>query len=87
VALYVEYQMAKLAAQTSDEFRQAWETDYSGRLFLVKHAGRAAKSRTTFYHLGMGKALLLDRLEPTWKQEYFQTNVWMDNLLETALRV
>jgi hypothetical protein len=87
VAFFVEYQMAKLAAQTGDDYRKAWDSDYSRRLFLVKHAGRAAKSRTAFYHLGMGKALLLDRIKPTWKQDYFQQDVWMDDLLENALRV
>ena len=35
VAFYVEYQMAKLAAQTGDEYRRAWDSDYSGRLFLA----------------------------------------------------
>jgi hypothetical protein len=86
VAFYVEYEMARLAARTSDEYRQAWGSDYSGRLMLVKHAGRAAKSRTAFYHLGMGKSLLLDRLNPAWKRDYFRENVWMDDLLEKALR-
>jgi hypothetical protein len=86
-AFFVDYEIARLAARTGEEYRQAWDSDYSGRLFLVKHAGRAAKSRMAFYHLGLGKALLLDRLKPAWKQDYFQKNVWMDDLLEGALRV
>jgi hypothetical protein len=86
VAFCVEYQIAKLAAPTEDVYRRAWESDYAGRLFLVKHAGRAAKSRTAFYHLGMAKTLLLDRLKPAWKQDYFRPDVWLDDLLEAALR-
>jgi peroxiredoxin len=66
-------------------YQQVWDDSYKGRIFLVKHAGRAAQSRTTFYHLGLGKGLLLDRLLPDWKTRYFAPNVWLNDLLMLAL--
>lgn len=98
IAFYTEYKMAELAGsanyQPSEAFRklygpkayqQVWDKTYKNRLFLVKHAGRAARSRTTFYHLGMGKGLLLDRLMPDWKTRYFDPDTWLDELVVLAL--
>lgn len=98
IAFYTEYRMAELAAggdyQPTEAFRQlpdyksyrqVWDEDYKNRTFLVKHAGRAAQSRTAFYHLGLGKGLLLDRLMPDWKSRYFAPGVWLDDLLFDAL--
>ena len=98
IAFYTEYKMAEASVkedyQPSEGFkrlpdyksyRQVWDDDYLNRLFLVKHAGRAAKSRTAFYHLGMGKGLLLDRLMPDWKTRYFAPTVWLDDLVFAAL--
>jgi peroxiredoxin len=98
IAFYTEYKMAELAASGSYQpaeafrqlpgyktYRQVWEEDYKNRTFLVKHAGRAAQSRTAFYHLGLGKGLLLDKLMPDWKSRYFAPGVWLDDLLFDAL--
>lgn len=98
IAFYTEYKMAELAAggdyQPTEAFRQlpgyktyrqVWEEDYKNRTFLVKHAGRAAQSRTAFYHLGLGKGLLLDKLMPDWKARYFAPGVWLDDLIFDAL--
>ena len=98
IAFYTEYRMAELAAsgdyQPTEAFRQlpdyksyrqVWDEDYKNRTFLVKHAGRAAQSRTAFYHLGLGKGLLLDKLMPDWKSRYFAPGVWLDDLIFSAL--
>jgi len=98
IAFYSEYRMAEIAAtekyQPLDSFtklpdyksyQQAWDDEYKNRIFLVKHAGRAAQSRNAFYHLGLGKGLLLDRLLPDWKTRLFAPNVWLDDLVFTAL--
>lgn len=98
IAFYTEYKMAEAAAndnyQPTEAFRklpnyknyqQVWDEEYKNRIFLVKHAGRAAQSRTAFYHLGLGKGLLLDRLMPDWKTRYFAPGVWIDDLLMEAL--
>jgi peroxiredoxin len=98
IAFYTEYKMAEAAANANYQpaaafqqlpdyksYQQIWDESYKGRIFLVKHAGRAAQSRTAFYHLGLGKGLLLDRLMPDWKTRYFAPNVWLNDLLMTAL--
>jgi peroxiredoxin len=98
IAFYTEYKMAETAAngdyQPTEAFRQlpnyksyqqVWQDDYKNRLFLIKHAGRAAQSRTAFYHLGLGKGLLLDRLMPDWKTRYFAPGVWVNDLLIEAI--
>ena len=65
-------------------YRELWQQTYESRAFLIKHAGRAAKNRTAFYHLGMGKALALDRVSPGWKEKYFLPGAWLDDLLADA---
>lgn len=97
VAAYTEYRIAEAAGNS--DYRPAagfaalpgfrgypslWERTYRNRTFLVKHAGRAAQSRTAFYHLGMGKALALDKAGPGWKECYFDPGIWLDDLLAAA---
>lgn len=50
-----------------------------------EHAGRATRDRNAFYHLGMGKALALDRVDPRWKKQYFAARVWLDDLLHISM--
>ena len=98
IAFYTEYKMAEAAASSNyhpiaaftklpdyQSYQQAWDTDYKNRIFLVKHAGRAAQSRTAFYHLGLGKGLLLDKLMPDWKTRYFAPTVWLDDLVMESI--
>lgn len=98
IALYSEYKVAEaagtgeykptpafLALDGALPWSQVWEESYKFRIYLVKHAGRAARSRTTFYHTGLGKGLVLDRLLPEWKNSYFAPAVWLDDLLEQAV--
>ena len=98
IALYTEYKMAETAGTSeyrpTPEFlalegivpwERVWENSYKSRIYLVKHAGRAARSRTTFYHSGLGKGLVLDRLLPEWKNSYFSPGVWLDDLLVRAV--
>jgi hypothetical protein len=98
-ALYTESRLAEAAARPgyrptpaflrlpgATDYRRLWEETYRGKVFLAKHAGRAAKSRTAFYHLGLAKCLLLDRLAPDWKGRYFGPDGWLDSLIEAALR-
>ena len=98
IGRYTEYKMAEAAANSDYQpteafrrladfkgYRQVWEESYKNQLFPIKHAGRAARSRTTFYYLGLGKGLLLDRIMPEWKARYFAPDVWLDGLLAAAL--
>jgi hypothetical protein len=98
-AKYVELRIAEAAADRTYEptvafqalpgfvdYARVWEASYANQLFLVKHAGRLTKSRTEFYHLGLGKCLLLDRLDLTWKERYFDAGVWLPDLIEAAMQ-
>jgi hypothetical protein len=94
VAAYFEYRFAQKAANggyrptqgfsslpSFQRYEDLWREVYESRPFLAKHAGRAAKSRTAFYHLGAGKALALDKADPGWKKRYFAPGLWLDDLL------
>ena len=98
VAKYTEYRFAERAAQSDyvpvESFRKLpaykgyadlWNTNYKNVPYLVKHAGRAAQNRDAFYHLGLGKALALDRIDSHWKDRYFVAGIWMNDLLEAAV--
>lgn len=97
IARYTEYNLAKLAAKSDfkpaadftrltdyETYEQVWERDYKSQVFLVKHSGRVSKSRSEFYNLGLGIGLALDASGIDWKDSYFASNVWMNNLLEKA---
>lgn len=94
VAAYFEYRLAEKAAAGPYQpttgysslpafqgYAGLWREAYESRPFLTKHAGRAAKSRLAFYHLGAGKALALDKIDPGWKKKYFLPGIWLDTLL------
>ena len=66
---------------SSLRYDDLWREAYESRPFLTKHAGRAAKSRTAFYHVGAGKALALDKVDAGWKKRYFLPGIWLDDLL------
>jgi peroxiredoxin len=95
---YTEYQLARLAADNDYEplaefralvdyvpYADVWNEDYATSTFVIKHAGRAVKSRTAFYYVGFGKCLLLDRIDPNWKHAYFAPDVWLDDLIAAAV--
>lgn len=98
MAKYTEYRFAESASQPNyapeSTFRSLpeykgypdlWNTVYQNLPYLVKHAGRAAQDRNMFYHLGMGKALALDKIDPDWKRQYFAKEIWLDDLLTSSL--
>jgi len=95
VARYVERRIARLAAADYEPlpaftalagdgaYARTWPGHYENQLFMVKHAGRISRSRTEFYALGQGIAIVLDRLDPDWKERCFRPGVWLDDLLVT----
>lgn len=99
VAFYTEYKIVKMVIEDvaykptkafeclpeEMSYLRAWDTYYKHLPNLIKHAGKAAKSRTAFYHLGFGKALALDRLLPDWKKRYFSPKLWLDDLIGEAV--
>ena len=97
-AAYFEYRLAQKAAAGAyrptdayaalpefEPYANIWRNQYEARPFLTKHAGRAAKSRSAFYHLGTGKALALDKVYQGWKARYFVPGLWFDDLLAEAM--
>ncbi len=42
-------------------------------------------NRRRFYYSGLGLALLLDRLRPSWKDELRVPSVWMDTILDASV--
>jgi len=90
IAFYTEYRVAQIAASNDLQSLPRFKSlpgflDYT-ELGIVKDAGRAARSRTMFYHIGFGKGLPLDRLMPNWKSGYFKQDVWLDDLFVKALK-
>lgn len=94
VARYTEYKMSEMVSKTNYQpsqsfkklkdfksYKDLWKETYKNEIFVIKHAGRATRNRTTFYYLGLGKGLLLDRLMPNWKNFYFKEDIWLDDLL------
>lgn len=49
---------------------------------MRRTAGRSGETR--FYYSGMAKAVLLDRLLPDWKEQVFNPNVMLEDLLRLA---
>ena len=99
VARYFEYRIAELAARDyrpsaayakldgADAFAQAWKSHYEAMPFQIKHLGNVSHSRSEFYSLGMGIALVLDRIKPDWQKTYFDQGVWIDDLLHDAAKM
>lgn len=98
VARYSEHRLAQLAAEGEYEplaafrdikgwnsYETVWNESYKTAPSVITHAGRAVKNRTLFYYLGLGKALLLDRIDPDWKDSFFAPNVWLDDLIAEAV--
>lgn len=53
----------------------------------MEEVGRAASrpAENRFYYTGMLQAVMLDRLMPDWKKEAFGEDVYLDNLLRSAV--
>jgi hypothetical protein len=87
VAAYAEYRVAEEVSRLpgSERYRKVWDETYRDRPYLAKHAGRAAQGRSMFYHLGLAKALALDKTNPKWKERYFEPGVWLDDIIAASL--
>ena len=42
---------------------------------------------TRFYYTGMLQAVMLDRLMPGWKNDAFKEGLYLENLLEKAVKI
>jgi hypothetical protein len=94
IARYTEYRIAKLAAdryrpgkafralKDYTPFSQAAEETRSGIFNELRTARLAENKRVIFYALGAGEGLLLDRVNPSWRQRYFVEKFYLNNYLE-----
>jgi hypothetical protein len=72
-------QLADFDRYTGFDFRWSRELSQLPRMASDEGDGR-------FYYSGMSQAFLLDRLAPDWKTRAFDEDVWLEELLEEALR-
>ncbi len=87
VARYSEIALAEAAAQpgewaSGDMDFGALALNLRARLMdNLQHFDLARNRRVSFYALGAGEALLLDRLKPGWRARYFQSGLAMAPLV------
>lgn len=94
IARYTEYRIAKLAAgryQPSKAFRALQDYKPLGELASEIKSGIlnelttgeiADYKRVKFYALGAGEGLLLDRINPPWRQRYFVEKFYLDRFFD-----
>jgi len=95
-AKYIEVAILKKASQSLDyrplpemqndpdfkayqKFNQRW----SQELFQLQY--QTSSGETQLYASGMAQALLLDDLLPAWKVDYWESNVFLEDLLRLAI--
>jgi hypothetical protein len=94
ISRYTEYQIAKLAAERgrpSKAFRMlkdyrayadVAEDTRIGILSELTTVNLPESKRVIFYSLGAGEGLLLDRVNPRWRQRYFVDKFYLDKYFE-----
>jgi len=90
IARYTEYQVAKLAAanhkpgkefeQLKDysSFKMTADSILSNILGELRNLPLASYKRVSFYYLGAGEGLLLDRVNPDWRRRYFAEKFFLE---------
>jgi len=95
IARYTEVKAAEAAREYQPSADFAALTDYelfadyattkrASTLDELKQADLATWKRTVVYSFGAAEGFLLDRIRPTWKDEYFKHMLSTDSLFEAA---
>ncbi len=95
VARYIQVKSAEAAGDYQPSAAFAALPDYtpfstyaltarSRTLDELKHIDMTQSKREVFYSFGAAEALLLDRINPTWKEEYFKHLLTTDPLFPTV---
>jgi hypothetical protein len=81
------YQQPGFAAlQGSMSYARLWEEVSRTNYWLMRtSSGDQGGDPTSFYGIGHGLAELLDAINPTWKERYFDQGVWLDDLVAEAM--
>ena len=94
IARYTEYTMAKRAAaayhptgafKALDDFVPFEEdTEQTKRHILTELRAMSLKisKRTAFYPFGAAEGMLLDRVQPGWRQHYFEKKFFVEEYFE-----
>ncbi len=87
VAKYTEIKMAEIAATDYVPLSPKIHfTDiYTNQINVIRHCGKGTGGRLTFYYLGLGKCLVLDKINHEWKNSYF-TTAWLDEIFNNSLQ-
>jgi len=77
------YQQPGFAAlQGAMSYGRLWEEVTHTNYWLMRTpSGDRGGDPTSFYGIGHGLAELLDAVNPTWKERYFDRDVWLDDLI------
>jgi hypothetical protein len=90
IARYTEYRIAALAAKhhkssaafrALDDFKRFSDVAEDLRTAIriqLSTLGARQYDRVSFYPLGAGEGLLLDRLKPRWQARYFTEKFYVD---------
>jgi len=90
ISRYTEYRIARLAAESGPPgkafrmlkdyrtFADVAEEIRVGILSELSTVNLAESKRVIFYSLGAGEGLLLDRVNPRWRQRYFVDKFYLD---------
>ncbi len=74
------------ALQGSMTYARLWEEVTRTNYWLMRtSSGDQGGDPTSFYGIGHGLAELLDAINPTWKERYFDEGVWLDDLVREAM--
>ncbi len=81
------YQQPGFAAlQGSMSYARLWEEVTHTNYWLMRTpSGDLGGDPTSFYGIGHGMAELLDAVNPTWKERYFDRGVWLTDLIAEAM--
>jgi len=86
VAKYTEIKMAEIAKNDYIPLNPDihFSDIYTKQINVIRHCGKGTGGRLTFYYLGLGMCLVLDKIYPDWKENYF-TTAWLDEIFNKSL--
>ena len=74
------------ALQGSMSYARLWEEVTRTNYWLIRTAvGNEGGDPTSFYGIGHGLAELLDAVNPSWKERYYERGVWLDDLVAEVM--
>ncbi|NKB89214.1 MAG: hypothetical protein GKS06_13435 [Acidobacteria bacterium] len=67
-------------------YQDVWRDGYANQIWLIRTAQfDSERHLTSFNALGHGMAVMLDVVLPDWKKRYFESDIWLDDLIADGL--